>query len=154
MSILPAEYPSIYFGEENQWVSEEYFEQHGDYITWERSHMGVAWDKEFLVIFATRKRLGEYNMDKNYSIIAAEIGIIKSDMFIHNMELLEVSDSLLRFNPQNQITKRAGAHPISRCYQKYERFFVGQQEVISSLKRFIIEIADEEWYNTEIIEPF
>ena len=113
-----------------------------------------AWDKEFLVVFATRKRLGDYTMNKNYSIVAAEIGIIKTDMFIHNLELLEVSDSLLKFNPTNQITKMVVANPASRCYQKYERFFVGQQEVISSLKRFIIEIADEEWYNNDIIEPF
>lgn len=153
MSILPDDYPYIYFGEEECWVDEEYFIRYGDYITWERSHMGVAWDKEFVVIFATRKRLGDYTMDKNYSIVAAEVGIIKSDIFIHNMEVLEVSDSLLRFNPKNQITKRVGANPLSRCYQKYERFFVGQQEIISSLKRFIIEIADEEWYNNDIIEP-
>ena len=153
MSMLPEEYPHIFFDEDNLWVDEDYYLNYGDYITWERSLMG-AWDKEFLVIFATRKRLGDYTMDKTYSIVAAEIGIIKTDIFIHNLELLEVSDSLLKFNPTNQITKIVVAKPTSRCYQKYERFFVGQQEVISSLKRFIIEIADEEWYNNDIIEPF
>jgi len=153
MSLFPEEYPATYFDEIERWVDEVYYEEHGDYVNRERSYH-QAWDEEFLVIFATRKKLGDYKMDKNYSIMAVEVGVIREDIFLHNMELLELSDALLKFNPPNYVTKKVASDSISRCYQKNERFYVGIQEAISSLKRFIIEISDEKWYDNELIEPF
>ena len=159
LGLLPEGYNNIYFKDQNRWVDLEYYEDEAEIVPaelWDMQKINL-WEEEYLVIFATTRRLGDYPMDKKYGMVALEIGTYGGDVFIYNMEYIASSDNMPEFSVYgnaNFIGKFLEKDPICRQYQIHHRFFIGERNFISTVKMNILDIAYGKWAKDKSISSF
>tara|TARA_R110000824_G_scaffold316409_2_gene503626 strand:- start:1084 stop:1575 length:492 start_codon:yes stop_codon:yes gene_type:complete len=159
LGLLPEEYPNIYMKDMGRWVDMRYYEMEGEKVPaelWDMDKIDL-WDEEYLILFATPRRLGDYDMYKKEGIVALEVGTYNNDIFIYNMEFIASTDNTPEFSlygRSNFIGKFLEDDTMCRKYQIYHRFFIGTRNYMSTIKMNIIDIVYGKWSKNDNISSF
>lgn len=151
MNLLPKDYKGVWLNKKKIWLSNEELKLNDSALY--KVFIDMKYEEDVAIVFLSKNLTDEYS---TYAIVYCDVIASKLNFNIIELSVLGYTNSkVVDFGLNiNSLAQQINSYQKLTQYQYLEKYFIGECETMSSLKKKIKTILKFSWTNDATIEAF